>query len=112
MPNEKITSDFKVGQTVYLVSRHRKERNRQAKIKKIGRKYITIGSLRFTLDGIGYDSIYTPEFTLWVSESAYELALEERRYRNSIPSAVDSLKYKLTLDQLNRIEKIINEPKL
>ena len=110
MPNENLKTEFKKGQTVYMVSRHYSERNREVIIEKIGRKYITIYPYRFTLSGIGYDDIYTPEFDLYESKAAYELAVEEMKYRRSISMALDGLKHKLTLDQIQRIEKILNEP--
>lgn len=111
-------SDFKVGQEVVISGDRRFPEGRKTTVIKIGRKYVTVDGVwserQFYADGredyLVEKITYGSPAALYPSEEAFQNATERARLREKMRRTFDwSSRTKLTLEQLKRIDAIIEE---
>lgn len=111
-------SDFKVGQTVIISGDRRYPDGNKVTVSKVGRKYVTVknnwGERQFYADGredyLVEKITYGSPAALYPSEEAFQNATERARLREKMRRTFDwSSRTKLTLEQLKRIDAIIEE---
>lgn len=111
-------SDFKVGQEVVISGDRRFPEGRKTTVIKIGRKYVTVDGVwrerQFYADNREDYFVEKIEYgapsVLYPSEEAYRYAMERARLREKMRRFFDwSNRTKLTLEQLQRIDAIIEE---
>lgn len=104
---------MKIGQEVYLEMLTCTKEPIKTKIKKIGRKYITVDycDCRFYIsDLVHFNGDYSPDYQLWLSMSDLEDELERRQLANELymKFSYGGIR-KYNLSQLKRIKEIIKE---
>ena len=113
--------DFHVGQTVYLL-RDRKRRSDpvaiedriiETKVISVGRKYIAVdywGRMEFDMtNNFRQRTIYSPEFTLYLSKEEIYLMIETWNQRHIVRDKLERYLNLLPLEGLQEIMTILNK---
>jgi hypothetical protein len=107
---------MKVGDTIFYTDRFKRGGAglKETTIEKIGTKYIYLKATKdekFDSSSLRHITPNLVCYTLYKTKEQYQAEIEEEILRECIYKKVHSFGHKISLDQLRRINAILNEPK-
>ena len=110
--------DFSVGQTAYVSGWQREAGLTEVTVKRVGRKYVTVGKYSYDEHRFEENPYYTNSLkevsqygapaSLYKSKEDYDAACEDAKLRRWIDNELPNIKSKLNCEQLQAIKDMVN----